>query len=131
VDRIEVESLRTREEEITGVVATQKLEGEQMQALRHLWRSQSYVYFGEIMCHRPIYRLRFYWKNSLLVEATICFHCHNIYFYKVPGTKATDDLQVNFLDGKNLRAFLDNLFPNPKDRPVSEPLSPILPPPSK
>ncbi len=81
------------------------------------------------MCHDPIYRLRFYQKDLLLTEATICFHCHNIYFYKYSGAKSPDDFtQVNFgisFDLKNaassmkrLHTFLDNLFPNPKDRPV-------------
>ena len=130
IDRIEVQSLNTHFGPPHDVVATRELMGPQAQEFTHLWRGQSYHYWGGVMCHDPIYRVRFYRKDALFTEGTICFHCNNIYFYKFPGAKNPGDIiQVDFgigLTGLSssmlkLHAFLDNLFPNPKDRPVYSP----------
>jgi hypothetical protein len=127
VDRIEVESLNTNLKSPNDIVAARQLTGTQTEELAHLWRRQSYRYWGGVMCHDPIYRVRFYRKDAIFTEATICFHCDNIYFYKFPGAKGPDDvMEVVFglgLAGRassmaELHTFLDNLFPNPKDRPI-------------
>lgn len=132
IDRIEVQSLNTHLGPPNNVVATRELTVPQTQELAHLWRGQSYHYWGGVMCHDPIYRLRFYRKDTLFTEATVCFHCNNIYFYKFPGAKTPDEImQINFGIGLTglapsmlkLHAFLDNLFPNPKDRPIYDPRS--------
>jgi hypothetical protein len=127
-DRIEVETLVVHFEQITKVVATHELTGEQAQKLMRIWHTQSYVFTGDVMCHQPAYRLRFFRNNELLTEATICFHCHNIYFYKIHGANLSDERQVIFgsaLDlaedrppSPELHTFLDNLFPDPKDKSV-------------
>ena len=60
-------------------------------------------------------------RDKLLTEATICFHCHNIYFYKTSNAKTNNKpIDVNFgsfmreTDDSNaarFRAYLASLFP--------------------
>ena len=124
-DRIEVQTLNTRFESIKGVVATTEVTGPQARELMNIWHTQSYVYEGDVMCHAPGYRMRFYRNGSQLIEVTICFNCHNIYFYK--GGAAYRQVILGSLYSMShshqdaspkLHAFLDKLFPNPKDQPI-------------
>jgi hypothetical protein len=94
-DRIEVELVHVNFESIDRVIATKTLTGPDTKQLQDIWRSQDYSYAGHVMCHAPAYRLRFYLKSKFLTEATVCFHCHNIYFY---GSPNGDGSQSPFLD---------------------------------
>ena len=121
IDRIEIEFVHVRFETIDKVIATKTLTGAEAQELTNIWRSQNYVYGIEVNCHAPAYRIRFYQKDKLLTEATICFNCHNIYFYKYAGSKKqTDHIEADFgnlfrdSDDNNstkLRTRLASLFP--------------------
>jgi len=71
------------------------------------------------MCHEPGYRIRSYRQETMLTEATVCFHCHNIYFYKYPGAKTSGEMMEavfgNMSDSNpgylKLRSYLAGLFP--------------------
>lgn len=124
-DRVEVQTLDTHFETIKGVVATTEVTGPKVQELMHIWHTQPYDYEGRMMCHEPAYRVRFFRSGSLITEATVCFHCRNIYFYKNGAAYqeailgSVYSLVHNDRDaGSELHAFLDKLFPNPKDQPV-------------
>jgi hypothetical protein len=103
------------------VEATKTLSGNEAKEFVGIWRSQNYFYGVEAACHEPGYRVRFYKNGLLLTEATVCFHCHNIYFYRYPGAKSyKDEAEVVFgsLNPKvtdpafaKLRTYLSVLFP--------------------
>jgi len=121
LDRVEVELVHVHFETINKVIATKTLVGPETMDLATIWRNQNYIYGPEVNCHTPGYRIRFYEQDKLLTEATICFHCHNIYFYKYNGsTTQNAPLDVNFgafmrdaddSQSAKLRAYLANLFP--------------------
>ncbi len=119
-DRVEVELVHVNFEQIDRVIAEKTLTGADADDLEGLWRSQSYTYFLRVNCHAPAYRIRFYEHGSLLTEATVCFHCQNIYFYKYPGASSHDYFEAVFgnMDEKHrgekfekLKAYLASLFP--------------------
>ncbi len=79
------------------------------------------MYEVEVACHEPGYRVRFYEHGALLTEATVCFHCTNIYFYKYPGATGYKDMAEVVFGTFNpkhndpafnkLRTYLSDLFP--------------------
>ena len=120
-DRIEVELVHVNGESIDRVIASKTLTDPEAGQLQAIWRSQDYSYSGHVQCHAPAYRLRFYQGTMFLTEATICFHCHNIYFYKRPNGDASDrtvlDATFGGLDDANkkyllFRSYMAGLFPN-------------------
>jgi hypothetical protein len=118
VERIEVELVHVHFDTIDKVLDSKILTGDQVKELENLWRSQSYTFDGHVLCHEPIYRIRFFKDNALLTEATVCFQCHNIYFYKHAGPEGSEEpLDATFsLNGadspyKQLRSYLSSLFP--------------------
>jgi hypothetical protein len=53
------------------------VQGETAQQIAHLWRL---LPFGEQMrCHIPLFGLRFYVGNMLLVQGSVCWKCNNIF----------------------------------------------------
>lgn len=125
LDRVEIESVSLRGETIDKVLDEKILLGTNTETLRNLWRSQNYAYGEHIMCHEPGYRIRFYVNNTLITEATICFRCDNIYFYKYAGAINSGEymeavFDANDSSGKKLRVYLSNLFPgHDKEAPSS------------
>ena len=119
-DRIEVELVHVNFERIDRVIAAKTLTGADADQLRGIWRSQDYSYDGHVQCHAPAYRLRFYRGTRFFTEATVCFHCHNIYFYSRPdGARSKsflldatfgglDDTNKNYL---HFRDYMAGLFP--------------------
>jgi len=119
VERIEIELVHVNFETIDKVLDSKTLVGAETQELTNLWRSQSYSYDGHVMCHAPLYRIRFYKNNALVTEATVCFHCHNIYFYKYAGAKSSEEpLDATFDFSRDdqsytqFRDYLSSLFPH-------------------
>lgn len=116
VDRVEIEAIFGQETIIDQVVSSKILVGTDTQQIVTLWRSQKYFYGPGALCHSPAYRIRFFKNGALITEATICFHCYNIYFYKYAGAKNPEApsevaFDVTSEAGKKLRAYLGNLFP--------------------
>jgi hypothetical protein len=119
-DRIEVELVHVNFETIDRIIARKTLGGAEAEKLEALWRSQDYSYEGHVQCHAPAYRLRFYRGKSFFTEATVCFHCHNIYFYSRPDGDPSRrfllDATIGGLDDTNakylrFRDYMAGLFP--------------------
>jgi len=120
-DKVEIELVHVNFETIDKVIDKKTLQGDQAKKVITGWRSLDFNYDASVECHAPAYRFRFFSHGALLTEATVCFRCHNIYFYKYPGAKSPNDhLEVVFgIDltsgqetrpGKGLQAFLEHLF---------------------
>jgi len=114
-DRIEVSALENSDHDTYKIVGTKVLEGSSTATLLHLWRTQQYRYNCMVNCHEPGFRVRFYQAHTLLTEATICFKCHNIYFYKSAGASSefsvVFNLQEKDSDPDPLHNYLASLFP--------------------
>jgi len=62
-----------------GILSTQDFTGSDAEALAALWRSQTFGWDFQMLCHSPVYGFRFYTGNRLVFETTLCFHCSNFY----------------------------------------------------
>ncbi|HEX4144407.1 MAG TPA: tetratricopeptide repeat protein [Pirellulales bacterium] len=60
------------------ILSQAELRGARAEDLAKLWRSRE---FGKdfVMCHDPIYGLRFYSQGKLLLETSLCWNCFNCY----------------------------------------------------
>jgi hypothetical protein len=119
-DRIEVELVHVNFETIDRVIAAKTLTGLEAEKLQAIWRSQDYSYASHVQCHAPAYRVRFYRGANFVTEATVCFHCHNIYFYDRPNGDVSEaprlDATFGGLDDTNkkylqFRDYMAGLFP--------------------
>lgn len=85
------------------------LDGEKAQPVATAWRSLHFDPKFQALCHGPIYGLRFYKKNQLIFETSMCWHCSNFYIDReFWGFDAYD------ANGKALLALLQKLLPLPK-----------------
>jgi hypothetical protein len=91
-DRVEVFHLdgQTSDDASTGfpvrpyngysrILNRQKLTGADAESLTALWRSQTFGWEYQALCHGPTYGFRFYRGSSLKFETSVCFHCSNFY----------------------------------------------------
>ena len=117
IDRVQIEAVDSQgSEEVKVILASRDLAGTDAQSFANLWRSQWYGYSKEdqVFCHNPAYRVRFFDKNTLLLEATVCFKCMNIYFLKSDLVNDKNLFTVVFSSGPSsdkFRTYLSRLFP--------------------
>jgi hypothetical protein len=62
------------------------LTGADAESLAALWRSQTFGWEYQAMCHSPGYGFRFYRGSSLTFETSVCFHCSNFYVTALGGS---------------------------------------------
>ena len=98
---------------IKKIDASKELSGADSATFQKLWTSLTFKYFNHTLCHEPGYRIRFFEKDTLVAETTVCFHCGDIYFYDT--STHLQNYDSNF-DAKNeagmkLRWYLAKLFP--------------------
>jgi hypothetical protein len=62
------------------IIGSAELTGADAESLASLWRSQTFGWKYQAMCHDPGFGLRFYRGPSLLFETSVCFSCKNFYF---------------------------------------------------
>lgn len=70
----------------SGILGQLTLTGVDAEGLAVLWRSQTFGYKYQAMCHEPAYGFRFYRGPSLKFETSVCFHCNNFYVTTIAGS---------------------------------------------
>ena len=55
------------------------LTGADAESLAALWRSQTFGWKYQALCHEPAYGFRFYRGSSLQFETSVAFNCNNFY----------------------------------------------------
>ena len=85
------------------------LRGEKAESLASLWRSRSFD-GGGAMCHVPLYGLRLYSRNKLVLETSLCWKCNNCFLAKGSGGHRWQGLYDN--DYALLRHLRDILIPS-------------------
>lgn len=86
--------------------------------VRAAWQALAFDRFGGAMCHFPAYGLRFYLKDVMLYETTVCWQCQNFYLPSFDSDKkeftygwygfANDD------NARHLLKLLQRLLPHPR-----------------
>jgi hypothetical protein len=110
IDRVELLKLTLKDDHGNGehwngeIDATKVLQGTKAQRVASLWRKQTYTQ-SDSACHGPGYAIKFYSRRRLLVYATVCFACSNM-FFMTPNLKRTQ----NFESGNKLGEQLNEIF---------------------
>jgi hypothetical protein len=86
------------------------------QQLASLWRNQTYGPDYGSRCHFPQFLVRFYSKNTLIVEESICFGCQNIRLLRSDITQLSNNIGEQGFNAKTNKAeelhnYLKDLFP--------------------
>lgn len=84
IDEVEVLELKGKMARISNnlVISNRivKVEGELAEQIASLWRK---LKSGEsARCHIPPFGLRFYFKENVVLQASICWECNNMYLYQ-------------------------------------------------
>ncbi len=69
----------------TPILGHVTLTGEKLEKVRESFLSATRPGSIQAMCHYPIYGFRFFRGSDLVVETSVCFHCHNFYVLKEDG----------------------------------------------
>ena len=105
IDRVELLKLEMKNDKWDGEIESRKvLQGTKAQRVASLWRKQTYTQ-SDSACHEPGYAIKFYSRGHLLVYATVCWACNNM-FFMTPELKRTQ----NFEGGNKLGEQLYEVF---------------------
>ena len=111
VDKVELLRLKTKGDLWNGEIeATKVLTGKEANDFASLWRAQTYLPNSAI-CHLPIYGVKFYEKEKLLVYASICWGCNNIDFL-TPDIQGTQAFAGDQRKGQQLLSIFRLNFPH-------------------
>lgn len=76
VDKVEVSEVRWAGDSQTKVLASATLQGEQAEGFTRVWRNLNAGTGAG--CFSPAHNVKFYSGEQLLLDSTVCFHCHNL-----------------------------------------------------
>ncbi|HEX8174641.1 MAG TPA: hypothetical protein VF543_05940 [Pyrinomonadaceae bacterium] len=109
IDKVELLKLKLVGDSWNGdILATKVLKGAAAQKVASLWRRQSYT-SGLAACHNPAYAIKFYSQGKLLVYASICWSCNNI-FLITPKLTRTQSFRGYDRRGEQLSEIFDSAF---------------------
>jgi hypothetical protein len=105
IDKIELLKLELKDDRWDGeIVATKVLRGNEAKKVASLWRRQTYN-SNVSACHEPAYAIKFYYRERLIVYASVCWSCNNMYFI-TPDLHGTQ----NFAGGDKRGEQLSEIF---------------------
>ena len=77
VDKVELQRLKPSEYGFRGVEESKTFERADARRLASLWRAQSFHTRGAA-CHNPVFGIKFFYKEDLIMHASVCWDCNNI-----------------------------------------------------
>ena len=110
VDKIELFKLKLDYGQWTKEFENSKtIKGVEAKNIAALWRTQTYRP-GLSACHNPIYGIKFYSGEKLIVFATVCWDCNTVGFEK-PYINDTQMFDGSNKQGQQLLKFFQDAFP--------------------
>ena len=105
IDKIELLKLELKDDRWNGKVEDVKvLKGAEAQKVASLWRRQTYT-SSLSACHEPAFAIKFYYRESLIGYASVCWSCNSIFFI-TPNLHRTQ----SFLGGNERGEQLSEIF---------------------
>ncbi len=95
------------------------LTGADAESLASLWRSQTFGWEYQAMCHSPAYGFRFYRGSSLKFETSVCFHCQDFYVTAL-GESSWWGFDATATNASNFLARLQQIFPASIPKPKTK-----------
>jgi len=109
VNRVEILKLKLIEDQWDGgILDTRVLVGAKAQKLASLWRGQNYT-LALAACHNPGYAIKFYSRGKLVVYASVCWSCNNIFMIR-PKLATTQSFRGYDRRGEQLSEIFDTAF---------------------
>jgi hypothetical protein len=109
IDKVELLKLKLVGDRWSGdILSTRVLRGADALTLASLWRRQTYT-SGLAACHNPAYAIKFYSRGKLLVYASVCWSCNNI-FMITPKLTRTQSFRGYDRRGEQLSDIFDSAF---------------------
>jgi hypothetical protein len=109
IDKVELLKLKLIEDRWNGdILATKVLTGADARKVASLWRRQTYT-SALAACHNPAYAIKFYSQGKLLVYASVCWSCNNI-FLITPQLTETQSFRGGDRRGEQLSEIFDSAF---------------------
>lgn len=120
VDRVKIIKLYSAQRESDDrsrngqVLADKILPAAGARRIASIWRKLKYRP-GVSACHEPAYAVEFYSKGRLLVNASVCWACSNIFFhvpklFKTSGYENTQNFDADSRLGARLYEIFQNAF---------------------
>lgn len=101
------------------VLDRKTLTGADAESLATLWRSQTFGWDYQALCHSPAYGFRFYRGSSLKFETSVCFHCSNFYVTAL-GESDWWGFDTDTTQASNFLARLQQVFPASIPKPKTK-----------
>ena len=109
IDKVQLLKLKLIGDQWNGdILATKVLKGADAQKVASLWRRQTYT-SALAACHNPAYAIKFYSQRKLLVYASVCWSCNNI-FMITPKLARTQSFRGYDRRGEQLSEIFDSAF---------------------
>ena len=109
IDKVELLKLKLTDDRWNGeILATKVLKGTDARKVATLWRRQTYT-SGLAACHYPAYAVKFYARGKLLVYASVCWSCNNI-FMIAPKLTRTQSFRGYDRKGEQLSEIFESAF---------------------
>lgn len=102
------------------IVKQQELKGEDAMKIVKLWRGLTFDLWQQSLCHFPIYGLRFYQKDQMKFETSICIGCSNFYHPGAKGGSTWHGFHTRDEPGKAFVDHLNSILPYKKAEPAPE-----------
>lgn len=110
VDKVELFKLKLSygqwDKEFEG---TKTVKGGKAKKIAALWRSQTYKPY-QSACHNPVYGIKFYSGDKLIVFATVCWDCNTMGFEE-PYINSTQYFDGTNKKGQQLLKIFQDAFP--------------------
>lgn len=103
----------------SSILDRKTLSGKDAENLAALWRSQTFGWEYQALCHSPAYGFRFYRGSSLKFETSVCFHCSNFYVTAL-GESGWWGFDTTTPPATNLLFHLQQIFPASVPKPKAK-----------
>lgn len=80
-DKIELLSVKSEKGGIEEVLDTKAYTGKEAQRILAVWNRQKLNRVSGSACHQPPYAIKMYRRGKLLLMASICWACRDVYFH--------------------------------------------------
>ncbi|MEG4043235.1 hypothetical protein [Microcoleus sp. Pol17_C1] len=107
VDVLEAGYFPSKSGDLITSSRTVTLKGELAQQVAHLWRQL--IPGDSARCHTPAFGLRFYFKEKSVLQASMCWHCNNMYLWE-KSSKSLYGVDMDQPSAQKLFSLLEKIM---------------------
>jgi hypothetical protein len=100
----------TADGEMASIKDSKLIEGSKARKIASIWRSQSWDFKYSADCHIPVYAIKFYAGDKLILYSSICWKCQDVQFLG-PGALGMQGFNAKNRAGQELLRIFKEAFP--------------------